>query len=136
MKTLAEHQPLDSFRNICHLQVVLAKARGESAVKAFFRTSHDGSCPPPPLQIVSPPPLQENGRCPLLARLPKGKQELLCFRELIGEPVETFVQTLSLCCTSRLDIPPSVSQLVQAQFFSEFCCRHGIRQVLLVGKEQ
>lgn len=71
-----------------------------------------------------------------LTLLPKGKQELLCFRELVGEPVKTFVETLSLRCASWLDVPPSVSQLVEAQFFSEFSYRHGIRQVLLVGKEQ
>lgn len=33
------------------------------------------------------------------------QQELLCFGQFGGEPVEAFVQALSLCRTSRLDVP-------------------------------
>lgn len=67
----------------------------EFAAKAFFCTSHDGSCPSPPLQIVSPPPLQENlllSLARLLAKMEAGVTLLLrahwrASRDLHTDPV-------------------------------------------------
>ena len=77
----------------------------------------------------------------------------------MGEPVKTFVETVSLGSASCLDVPLkksihvksintcfpaelferlyfSVSQVLQSEFVREFASAHRIWQILFVGKDQ
>jgi len=44
----------------------------------------------------------------------------------VGQPVQSFIQAISSGRTGGLNIPLSISQLVQTQFFSDFVDRHGV----------
>ena len=61
---------------------------------------------------------------------------LLAGGQSAGQPVQALVETIACRRTGGLDEPLAVLQLLQLQLFHHFCFRHGIRQVLLVGKHQ
>lgn len=50
--------------------------------------------------------------------------------ELIGQPVQSFIETISTSGTGGLDVPVPVAKGMQSQFVCDFCCIHGVRQVL------
>ena len=50
--------------------------------------------------------------------------------QLVGEPVEALVQTVSGGGARCLDVPVAVPQRVQAQLVSDLRRVHGVRQVL------
>lgn len=52
------------------------------------------------------------------------------------QPVQTFIQTITSGSTTSLNIPLTMTQAVKTQLISHFSCRHGVRQILLVGKDQ
>jgi len=52
------------------------------------------------------------------------------------EPLQTFVETVSGCSASRLDVPGTLSQAVKTQLVSDLGGVHGIWQILLVGENQ
>jgi len=56
--------------------------------------------------------------------------------ELITQPIQSFVQTISISCTGCLNVPVPVPHVVEAQLVSDLSRVHGLGQVLLVGKDQ
>lgn len=54
--------------------------------------------------------------------------------ELIGQPVQSFIETVSTSGTGCLDIPVPVTKRMQSKFVCDFCCIHRIRQVLREGR--
>jgi len=56
--------------------------------------------------------------------------------EGIGEPFETFVETVSGSGTGGLDVPSTLSQAVKTKLISDLGGIHGIWKILLVGKHQ
>lgn len=50
--------------------------------------------------------------------------------QLVGQPVETLVQTIAAGGASRLDVPVSVSQRVKTQFVGDFSGVHRVWQIL------
>eukprot|EP00435_Cladocopium_sp_Y103_P048707 s1291_g14.t1 len=52
------------------------------------------------------------------------------------EPVQSFVQAISSGGTCGLNEPLTMPQVVEPKFFGDLSCSHGLRQVLLVGKDQ
>jgi len=52
------------------------------------------------------------------------------------EPLQTFVETITGRSTSRLDVPGTLSQAVEAQLICDFSGVHGIGQILFVGENQ
>lgn len=50
--------------------------------------------------------------------------------ELIGQPVQSFIETVSTSGTGGLDVPVPVAKRMQAEFVCDFRCIHRIRQVL------
>lgn len=50
--------------------------------------------------------------------------------ELIGQPVQSFIETVSTSGTGCLDVPVPVTKRMQSKFVCDFCCIHGVRQVL------
>lgn len=57
-------------------------------------------------------------------------------RQLIGQPVQTLVQTGTLSGTGGLDVPSSVAEAVQTQFVGEFTDDHRVWKILFVRKNQ
>mmetsp|Transcript_55855 Transcript_55855/g.150446 ORF Transcript_55855/g.150446 Transcript_55855/m.150446 type:complete len:208 (+) Transcript_55855:106-729(+) len=57
-------------------------------------------------------------------------------RERAREPVQALVQAVARGCTSALDEPLPVAQVVQTQFFRHLRRSHRVRQILLVGEDQ
>lgn len=53
-----------------------------------------------------------------------------------GEPLKTLVQTISRGGAGGLDVPTAMSQAVEAELVSDLGGVHGIRKILLVGKDQ
>mmetsp|Transcript_104587 Transcript_104587/g.253871 ORF Transcript_104587/g.253871 Transcript_104587/m.253871 type:complete len:230 (+) Transcript_104587:108-797(+) len=84
-----------------------------------------------------PSPLRgERAREPVQALV-----EAAGLRSLLGgqgarEPVEALVEAIAGGRTRGLDEPLAVSEVVQPQLLGHFRGSHGIRQVLLVGKDQ
>ena len=58
--------------------------------------------------------------------------DLFLVLELIGQPVEAFVETVAARGTCRLNVPVSVAQRVQAEFVRDFGRVHCVRQILCV----
>lgn len=56
--------------------------------------------------------------------------------QLIGQPIETFVETVSAGGARGLDVPIAVAQRMQTELVGDFGRVHGVRQVLLVGEYQ
>lgn len=52
------------------------------------------------------------------------------------EPVETLVQTVSAGSAGGLDVPLARAKRVQAELIGDLSDRHGVGQVLLVGKNK
>lgn len=50
--------------------------------------------------------------------------------ELIGQPVQSFIETISTSGTGCLDVPVPVAKRMQSEFVCDFRCIHGVRQVL------
>ncbi len=50
--------------------------------------------------------------------------------ELLGKPVETLVQTLTVGRASSLDVPVALLQRVQAELFRDLGWVHGVWQIL------
>jgi len=48
------------------------------------------------------------------------------FAESVGQPVETFVQTVTGSGASRLDVPLTLAQLVEAQALGNLVDRHSV----------
>mmetsp|Transcript_94033 Transcript_94033/g.196202 ORF Transcript_94033/g.196202 Transcript_94033/m.196202 type:complete len:212 (+) Transcript_94033:64-699(+) len=61
---------------------------------------------------------------------------LLLAGESPGEPIQALVEAVAGGGAGALDEPLSMTQIVKAQFLGDFCCSHGIGQVLLVGEHQ
>src|ERR1700761_2375215 len=59
----------------------------------------------------------------------RDRRSLLVF-ELVGEPVETLVQSVTTCCACCLYVPVTMTQRVQAQFVCNLSGIHSIWQVL------
>jgi len=53
--------------------------------------------------------------------------------ELIGQPVQSFIETVSTSGTGCLDIPVPVTKRMQSEFVCDFCCIHRVWQVLREG---
>lgn len=56
--------------------------------------------------------------------------------ELIRQPVQTLVQSISRSGAGGLNVPASVSECVQTELVSDFRCVHGVGQILLVGEDE
>ena len=56
--------------------------------------------------------------------------------QAVAQPFQTLVQTLTRGGAGGLDEPWTLSDGVQTQFFGDLSCRHGLRQILLVGENQ
>jgi len=52
------------------------------------------------------------------------------------EPLQTFIKTISGGSASRLNVPSTLSQAVEAQLVCDLGGVHGIWQILLVGEDQ
>lgn len=50
--------------------------------------------------------------------------------ELIGQPVQSFIETISTSGTGGLDVPVPVTKRMQSELVCDFCCIHGVGQVL------
>lgn len=50
--------------------------------------------------------------------------------ELIGEPIEALVKSISTCGTRCLNVPVTITQRVQAQLVSNLRCVHCIWEIL------
>lgn len=57
-------------------------------------------------------------------------------REDCTYPFQTFVETISRSSTSRLDVPSTLPQRVQAQLVSDLCRIHRVGQILFVRKHE
>merc|ERR1719162_1913372 len=57
-------------------------------------------------------------------------------RKGAGQPIDSFVQTITSCGTSGLDEPVTVAQSIQAELFCDLSCWHCVRQILFVRKHQ
>lgn len=53
--------------------------------------------------------------------------------ELIGQPVQSFIETVSTSGTGCLDVPVPVTKRMQSKFVCDFRCIHCVRQVLREG---
>merc|ERR1719291_210008 len=53
-----------------------------------------------------------------------------------GQPIESFVKTVTRGRACRLDKPLSVPHVVQTELFGDFCCRHGIWKILFVCEDK
>merc|ERR1712048_257866 len=51
-------------------------------------------------------------------------------------PIEALIESISCCRACRLDEPLPVAHVVQSELRGDFSSGHGIRQVLLVCKDQ
>lgn len=60
----------------------------------------------------------------------------LLLHKFAGQPVQALVQTLALRGARGLNVPPTIAHVVQSQFLRQFSCRHRVREVLFVGKDQ
>lgn len=50
--------------------------------------------------------------------------------ELIGQPVQSFIEPVSTSGAGGLDVPVPVTKRMQSQFVCDFRCIHGVGQVL------
>ena len=60
---------------------------------------------------------------------------LLAF-EGVGQPVQTFVQTVTGGSAGGLDVPLAVGDRVQAKLIGNLADRHGVGEILLVGEDK
>jgi len=56
--------------------------------------------------------------------------------EVVSEPVETFVETITRSGASCLHVPLAVADVRQAELFSDLSDAHGLGEILLVGKDE
>jgi len=56
--------------------------------------------------------------------------------QLVAQPIQALVQTISRSCTSGLNVPVSVPEAVEPKLVCDLGCVHGVGQVLLVGEYQ
>lgn len=56
--------------------------------------------------------------------------------ERVAQPFKTLIQTVTGCSASRLDVPSTLSETVEAKLVSDFGGVHGVGQILLVGKDK
>jgi hypothetical protein len=56
--------------------------------------------------------------------------------ELAGEPVKTLEETVTRGGASGLDVPSALPQAVKAELVCDLSDAHGVRKILLVGKDQ
>ena len=63
-------------------------------------------------------------------------QYLLLLGESVAEPVQALVQTIAGGSRSTLDVPLTVTQLVQTQALGHLLHLHGVGKILLVGEDQ
>lgn len=54
--------------------------------------------------------------------------------ELIGQPVQSFIEPVSTSGAGGLDVPVPVTKRMQSEFVCDFCCIHGVGQVLRRNK--
>lgn len=54
--------------------------------------------------------------------------------ELIGQPVQSFIETVSASGTGCLDVPVPVTKRMQSKFVCDFRCIHRVGQVLGGGR--
>ena len=55
--------------------------------------------------------------------------------EVVGEPVQALVETVTSGSASGLDEPSSVANLLEAELLSDLRDRHSLRQVHLVRED-
>merc|ERR1719323_2278066 len=60
----------------------------------------------------------------------------LLARQGSREPIKAFIQAIPCGRTCRLNVPLTVTQVVQTQLFRHLSCSHGIGQVLLVCEDK
>merc|ERR1740133_497426 len=53
-----------------------------------------------------------------------------------GHPINSFIQTITSCCTSRLDEPLPIPQSTESKLLGDFSSWHRIWQILLICKHQ
>jgi len=56
--------------------------------------------------------------------------------EGVAQPLETLVETVSGGSASRLDVPGTLSEAVKTKLVGDLSGVHGVRQILLVGKDK
>jgi len=56
--------------------------------------------------------------------------------ERVAEPLKTLVQTVTGRRASRLDVPGTLSEAVEAELVGDLGSVHGVGQILLVGEDQ
>mmetsp|Transcript_29082 Transcript_29082/g.62554 ORF Transcript_29082/g.62554 Transcript_29082/m.62554 type:complete len:221 (-) Transcript_29082:25-687(-) len=61
---------------------------------------------------------------------------LLALAQGLGQPVKTFVQTITGGRTGGLNVPLAVTELVEAQALGDLVHAHGVGKILLVGEDQ
>jgi len=62
--------------------------------------------------------------------------DLLTLPEVVAEPFETLIKTVSAGGTGGLDVPSALPEAVKAKLVGNLGGVHGIRQILLVGENQ
>jgi len=56
--------------------------------------------------------------------------------ERVAQPFETFVETVTGSSAGGLDIPSALSETVETKLVGDLSSVHGIRKILLVGKDK